>query len=62
MKHGLLLVSLLVAATGVSAKDFLIDQKDKQFSQKSLKIKAGDAVEFRNSDAFFHNVFSLSDV
>jgi plastocyanin len=27
----------------------------------SLKIKAGDTVNFVNQDPFFHNVFSLSD-
>lgn len=39
----------------------LIDQKDKQFSKKSIKVKVGDVVEFRNSDPFAHNIFSLSD-
>jgi plastocyanin len=40
----------------------LIDQKDKQFSKKSIRIKVGDVVEFRNSDPFAHNIFSLSEV
>jgi plastocyanin len=44
------------------AADFLVDQKDKQFSSKSIKIKVGDTIEFRNSDPFAHNIFSLSDV
>jgi plastocyanin len=44
------------------AADVLIDQKDKQFSKKSVKIKVGDTIEFRNSDPFAHNIFSLSDV
>jgi plastocyanin len=39
----------------------LIDQKDKQFSLKEIKIKTGDTVKFVNSDTYFHNVFSLSD-
>ncbi|MCX9157880.1 plastocyanin/azurin family copper-binding protein [Niveibacterium sp. 24ML] len=55
----LLVASLSSAAL---ANDYLVDQKDKAFSKKSLKIKVGDTVEFRNSDPFFHNVFSLSDV
>jgi plastocyanin len=38
-----------------------VGQKDKQFSVSSLKIKAGDTVNFVNQDPFFHNVFSLSD-
>jgi plastocyanin len=44
------------------AKDITVDQKDKQFTMKSLKIKVGDSVTFRNSDPFAHNIFSLSDV
>jgi plastocyanin len=52
---------LLLAATGAFAKDYTVDQKDKQFSHKSLKIKVGDAVDFRNSDTVSHNIFSLSD-
>ena len=43
------------------ATELLIDQKDKQFSKRSVKIKVGDAVEFRNSDSFGHNLFSLSN-
>lgn len=43
------------------AKDVEIAQKDKKFSQKSITIKVGDKVSFKNEDAFFHNVFSLSD-
>lgn len=49
-------------ASGAWAADVLVDQKDKQFSKKSLKVKVGDSVEFRNSDPFAHNIFSLSDV
>jgi plastocyanin len=44
------------------AADHQVDQKDKQFTQKSLKIKVGDTVTFRNSDPFAHNVFSLSEI
>ena len=48
--------------TGVTfAAEHVIDQKDKQFSKKLVKIKAGDTVEFKNSDPFAHNIFSLSD-
>ena len=53
---------LAVAMAGQAfAADVLVDQKDKQFSKKTLKVKVGDAVEFRNSDPFAHNIFSLSD-
>jgi plastocyanin len=43
------------------AAERIVGQKDKQFTIKALKIKAGEAVDFRNDDSFFHNVFSLSD-
>lgn len=43
------------------AAEVLVDQKDKQFSKKSVKLKVGDSIEFRNSDPFAHNIFSLSD-
>lgn len=62
MKRILWSVSLVAAlSAGVHAADFLVDQKDRQFSVKSLKVKVGDVVEFRNSDALAHNIFSLSD-
>jgi plastocyanin len=62
MKHPVCLITL-VSMLGSSAysAELLIDQKDKQFSKKSVKIKVGDVVEFRNSDPFAHNIFSLSD-
>lgn len=48
-------------ALPIQAKDFEVLQKDKKFSQKSLVVKVGDSVAFRNEDPFSHNVFSLSD-
>ena len=45
-----------------TAAEVVVDQKDKQFSKKLVKIKVGDTIEFRNSDAFAHNIFSLSDI
>ena len=63
MKLVSLAVILLGSLAGSAfAADFLVDQKDKQFSNKLLKIKVGDAIEFRNSDPFANNIFSLSDV
>lgn len=53
---------LLSAGLAVQAADHLVDQKEKNFSVPHLNIKAGDTVTFRNSDQFFHNVFSMSDV
>jgi plastocyanin len=56
-----LIAFLATLSTAAWALDQVIDQKDKQFSKKALKIKVGDSVEFRNSDPFAHNIFSLSD-
>lgn len=62
MKLKILVFPVLVLTALIAyAADFTVDQKDKAFSHKLLKIKAGQSVEFRNSDPFFHNVFSLSD-
>jgi len=54
--------ALVFLAFPLHAADHLVDQKDKQFTITSLRIKVGDSVTFRNSDPFAHNVFSLSDV
>lgn len=64
MKSALIASAMAVAlfASPVFAAEHVVDQKDKQFSKKNLKIKAGDTVTFRNSDPFAHNVFSLSDI
>ncbi|NVO05263.1 MAG: methylamine utilization protein [Rhodoferax sp.] len=62
MKRLLLFLPLCTAvAASAYAAELLVDQKDKQFSKKSLKVKVGDVVEFRNSDPFAHNIFSLSE-
>ena len=61
-KSVLFLLPFLMISTGGHAAEFVIDQKDKQFSKKTLKVKVGDSVSFRNADPFSHNVFSLSDV
>lgn len=43
------------------AAEQIIDQKNKSFSSSTIKIRVGDVVEFRNSDSFAHNIFSLSE-
>ena len=43
------------------ATEYLVEQKDKAFSQTKLKVKVGDKIEFKNADPFNHNIFSLSD-
>lgn len=43
------------------AETHSITQENKEFSLSSIKIKAGDSIDFKNNDEVFHNVFSLSD-
>ena len=62
MKHRVWLIAVASAlSASAHCAEQVIDQKDKQFSKKSIRIKVGDVVEFRNSDPFAHNIFSLSD-
>lgn len=56
-----LTVLLAGASLAAHAKDFEVAQKNKNFDQKKLAIKVGDAVHFKNEDNVSHNVFSLSD-
>lgn len=51
----------LACAQAHATEEHLVAQKGKAFSQKTLRIKAGDSVKFVNEDPFAHNVFSLSD-
>jgi plastocyanin len=59
------LALVLSACPFANAKDVEVSQKSKTFVQdkapvKSLKVKVGDTVSFKNDDPFFHNVFSAS--
>lgn len=56
-----LTVALTAAASAACATDYEVTQKNKQFSQKTLNVKPGDSVSFKNEDPFGHNIFSLSD-
>lgn len=59
----ILLSTMILSAPVVAyAKDYEILQKDKKFSQTTLKVKVGDVVVFKNEDPFSHNIFSLSDI
>ena len=63
MKFKVMLGSIIMLLSlSVVAAEFEVGQKDKQFTKKSLTVKAGDTVKFTNEDPFFHNVFSLSDL
>jgi plastocyanin len=61
-----LLLSLGQAAAQNSVQNYVVEQKNKTFLYKgtkaiTLKIKVGATIEFKNSDPYYHNVFSLSD-
>jgi plastocyanin len=53
---------ILSTPLAVYAKDYEVLQKDKKFSQATLKVKVGDVIVFKNEDPFSHNIFSLSDI
>jgi plastocyanin len=55
------LLALLAASQPLLAAEHVVSQKDKAFSTKTLDIKVGDKVAFRNDDSFTHNIFSLTD-
>ena len=65
MSHRLLGIvagAMLVALTPVAhATEVVIDQQNKEFSQKSVSIKVGDSVKFVNKDDMVHDVHSTSD-
>jgi plastocyanin len=56
------MLSISVTAALAATSEHVVGQKNKSFSTKTLKVKVGDSVSFRNDDPFFHNIFSLSDV
>ena len=57
----LLSIALCAALPAMAAQEVVVPQKDKAFAQKTLSLKVGDTVSFRNDDNFSHNIFSLSD-
>lgn len=57
----LFFISAAAIVLPIHAKDFEVSQKDKKFSQKTLTLKVGDSINFKNEDSFAHNIFSLSD-
>ena len=52
------LVLALVLASGVSAKNWIVDQKGKTFIPSKLTVNKGDTITFRNSDPFAHNAYT----
>lgn len=64
MRRSFLVIVLClgVGAVVAATREHIVSQKNKAFSARTLKVKVGDTVVFRNDDPFFHNIFSLSDV
>ena len=63
----LMLIGGLLMAGSVLAAEHMIEQKGKAFVMngkkvESLQVTAGDTIRFQNEDAFFHNIFSLSEL
>jgi len=53
------IVAAAAAAIALAAEHTVV-QKDLAFSQKTLKVKAGDLIRFTNDDPVPHNVISVS--
>jgi len=53
-------LSAVVCIPGARAGDTQIFQKDKAFSEPSLRIRVGDTVTFVNADTVTHNVYSVT--
>jgi plastocyanin len=53
-------LSAVLFIPGARAGDTRILQKDKAFSEQSLRIRAGDTVTFVNADTVTHNVYSVT--
>lgn len=58
----LAVIGALGSATAAWAATWTVGMKNGQFSNKSLKIKVGDMVGFKNMDSYNHNPYSLSDI
>jgi plastocyanin len=61
-----IVVACLSATWALAGDNFSVEEKDKTFVYEGatvdvLHVKVGDVVQFTNRDAYFHNVFSLSD-
>jgi len=50
----------LLAGSGAAEDRIIIAQRDISFAPRSVTIKVGDQVTFRNEDPFGHNVYSPS--
>jgi plastocyanin len=51
----------IMAAAGVRAAGVTVEQSGQVFSEKSLKLSAGDTVTFANKDDVSHNITVVDD-
>jgi plastocyanin len=61
LHHSFIAALSLLSFSAQAADEIVVAQKNKSFSQKTVKVKVGDSIKFVNDDAYAHNVFSLSD-
>ncbi|MBX9839185.1 MAG: hypothetical protein K2X69_12850, partial [Silvanigrellaceae bacterium] len=56
------IVTGVLFTSSIYSKEFIVKEKDKNFSTQSLKVKLGDKIKFINEDTnVVHNVFSKSE-
>jgi plastocyanin len=60
VRSSLVVAVVAVAAAWLQAASHPVTQKGKVFAPGSVKVKAGDAVSFKNDDDVTHNAFSTS--
>jgi plastocyanin len=53
-------LAIVSVAAAALAAEHTVAQKNIAFSQRTLKVKAGDSVRFTNDDPVPHNVISVS--
>ena len=53
--------TLTMAVATANASEVVVDQQNKEFSEKSIHIKVGDSIRFVNKDDIVHDVHSDSD-
>jgi len=57
-KISLNLVALVLLTLSASAKNYIVNQKNKTFIPHELHLKVGDTITFKNSDDFAHNAYT----
>jgi len=57
-KLSLSLVVLVLVTLSASAKNYIVDQKNKTFIPHELHLKVGDTITFKNSDDLSHNAYT----